>query len=129
MLQSRFSPKAIGAVMPDVTVTYRNVTIAAKKEPFQFIEFLFRKGAHLLVYGILAALAYSAVAGTGKETAVKVVGILLLTGCIAALDEWNQRMSAARTGAIQDVWIDMAGACGGLLVCLLRFAGKRPAGQ
>jgi VanZ family protein len=80
-----------------------------------------RKLAHLLEYAILAALAWRAATRARVELA------MLIAVTVAALDEYRQSLSAARTGSAWDVAIDLTGAVFGLLaahVIARRFASR-----
>jgi VanZ family protein len=75
-----------------------------------FVNVLFRKTVHLVAYGIHGALAWVALRRN--------VPALLLTGCVAAIDEWCQAMTANRTGTAGDVLLDLAGAVLALVVVI-----------
>lgn len=75
-----------------------------------------RKTAHLVVYGILAALTWRA----DRRWAV-VLSVALL---VAGTDEWLQSRTATRTGSPWDVALDLAGASGVRWLCH-RFQARR----
>ena len=68
-----------------------------------------RKTAHVVVYGILAALAWRA-----DRRWFVVIGIGVL---VAATDEWMQSRTATRTGSPWDVLLDVAAAAGVWWLC------------
>jgi len=105
--------------LPSVTIKYRTSTIHAKSDPYRFVEFIFRKSAHLFMYAMLAVWAYVASIPYRFRRGWKAVAILAFVLLIAVLDEWNQSFGGERTSAIQDVWIDMIGGVIGLLVASL----------
>jgi len=112
--------------MPDVKIHYRTSTIHAQTAPFHFIEFIFRKSAHLFVYAVLAILSYMALLPGRMRWGWKCLAILLFVAVIALLDEWNQSVTPQRTSAIQDVGIDLIGASFGLVLAgLFRYLNKR----
>jgi VanZ family protein len=86
-----------------------------------FANYLFRKATHLVVYGILGALAWRA--GRGRFVA------LALCLLVASADEWRQSESAARSGSVWDVLLDLAGAAIAVFIAVpwLRawFAARR----
>ncbi len=117
-LKENFTKEQFREKLPNVTLRYRTSEINAKQSPFQFIEFLFRKGAHLFIYGMLAVLAFIAMHPYKEKTFAKVILILLFVALVAMTDEWNQSTSQMRTGAIQDVGIDLLGATIGLMLII-----------
>ncbi|CAM4321466.1 VanZ family protein [Paenibacillus alkaliterrae] len=105
--------------LPDMTITYRTRTIHSHTNPYQFIEFLFRKGAHLFVYAVLAAILFMLMRSLNPRRWLRAIAVTLAVGlAVPALDEWNQLNSGHRTGNVTDVWLDFAGGCIGILVCL-----------
>jgi VanZ family protein len=66
-----------------------------------------RKLGHLVAYGILGALAWRADR--------RVLVALWITLLVAATDEWQQSMTATRTGSPWDVLLDLGGAWLGTL--------------
>lgn len=118
-LQNHFSQEAMRKAIPDITVRYHHAVIEARNEPFRFVEFLFRKAAHLFTYAMLGAFAYAALLSYDWKRLYKLFAAEGYTVLIASLDEWNQSMSAQRTSAIQDVAMDAVGGCIGLLLAIL----------
>jgi len=68
----------------------------------RWLHIALRKLAHLVAYGILAALAWRA----DRRWEV----IMLIVVAVAAVDETMQSRSAHRTGSVVDVGIDLVGA-------------------
>lgn len=105
--------------LPDVTIKYRKSIINSQASPYHFIEFLFRKGAHLFVYAAFAAIFYLFVRSFNRRRWFRSIMLtLVVVIAIPAMDEWNQLSSEHRTGNATDVLLDFAGGCAGLLVCL-----------
>ena len=67
-----------------------------------FIEFLLRKGAHVLTFGALAFAAYIII----RRISVAFV----LTVALAIADEYHQSLTGGRTPTIHDVMLDSFGA-------------------
>jgi VanZ family protein len=67
-----------------------------------FANYLCRKATHLVVYGILGALAWRA-----DRRLTIALGVCLL---VASIDEWRQSEAAARSGSAWDVLLDLTGA-------------------
>ncbi|WP_260182350.1 VanZ family protein [Paenibacillus baekrokdamisoli] len=118
-MKSLISEQKLAKVVPSVTVHYHHATIVAKKEPYRYIEFLFRKSAHLFVYAMLGAI-FCALLSTLKQRGYRIMGIVFLyVLTISSLDEWNQARVTMRTSAIQDVIVDLVGGCIGITAVLL----------
>ncbi|OBZ11217.1 MULTISPECIES: VanZ family protein [Bacillales] len=118
-LRSHFNYDQLVRWLPDMTITYRASVINSHDRPYSFIEFLFRKGAHLFVYATFAAMLFMFLrALTRGRWFISIVLTLLVAVAVPALDEWNQLGSDERTGNATDVVLDFAGGCAGLLVCL-----------
>ncbi|MDQ8739294.1 VanZ family protein [Paenibacillus sp. LHD-38] len=118
-LLTHFNYHQLKSWLPDMTITYRTSVIQSQVDPFRFIEFLFRKGAHLFVYATLAALLFMFLRSlTRGRWFLSIIITLLIAIAVPAMDEWNQLGSNERTGNATDVVLDFAGGCAGLLVCL-----------
>ena len=91
-------------------------------EPFFYINYMVRKGGHILAYGILAALNYRALKGLtpGWRLRWSVVAVLL-AGVLACIDEFRQSGAVSRTGTVADVGFDL---CGAILSQLVARRGK-----
>ncbi len=77
-----------------------------------FHDFIFKKMAHMFVYGVLYFLLHRAILVTFREKVSKSVWALalLLTFVYAASDELHQMFVPGRYGTIRDVGYDMLGA-------------------
>ncbi|WP_158630188.1 VanZ family protein [Cohnella sp. AR92] len=96
-------------VVPDISFRYHNGIVSGKDNPYGFIEFFIRKGAHMFEYGLLGLLLYLLLYrmnGKGKRS----VGALALAVAVALADESNQSHVANRTSTILDVGVDLLGA-------------------
>ena len=76
-----------------------------------FIEFLLRKGAHVFIFGALAAAVYYAIR--------KFTLALIITVALAFIDEFHQSLTGGRTPTIHDVMLDSFGAAVALLFIFL----------
>lgn len=77
-----------------------------------------RKLAHMAEYAVLALLWFWAiVVRTGRPVRAAWIALLVCLACAVA-DETHQAIVPARTGSLQDVAIDVAGAAGALLIAL-----------
>ncbi len=105
--------------LPNVTIRYQTSVINSHVDPYRFLEFLFRKGAHLFVYATLSAIMFMFLrAMTRGRIWISILLTLLVALAIPILDEWNQRGSNERTGNATDVMLDFTGGLAGLICCL-----------
>jgi VanZ family protein len=93
-------------------------------EMFKLLHFLFRKTLHVTAYGIAASLNFRAVrAGRAGWTPKWSIIAIALAAIVGALDEWHQTLVPGRTGTIDDVALDTAGAA--LAQLIWRFSASR----
>lgn len=89
----------------------------------KIVDFVIRKWAHLVVFAMLALMFYRAL----SPSRLAFPCAWLLTTLYGALDEWHQTHVHGRTGSLQDVMIDSAGAFLALSAAyyLKNVAGKK----
>lgn len=118
LLRRTLSVEQVKRVLPDVHFRYNGKAYSREVNPYGLIEFLFRKGAHLFMYGLLGAATAFTVKSRWKRAGAPFVVLLSLTAvlAVAVLDEWNQSRSVDRTPAREDVLVDLAGGFLGLAV-------------
>jgi VanZ family protein len=125
-LRSHFEFHQLVRWLPDMTITYNTSRIHSHSNPYHFVEFFFRKGAHVFVYATLAAILFMLLRSFNKKRWLRAVLLTLVVAlAVPALDEWNQLQSVNRTGNTTDVWLDFAGGCMGLLVCFILLGAVR----
>ena len=107
---SRFLAPLVRWIFPAITA-----------ETQQLLLSLTRKGAHVFEYAVLAALAYQALREASNPWRSAGLALALVIS-VAVADETRQATSAARTGSVIDVSIDVAGGAAALL--LLMGIGK-----
>jgi VanZ family protein len=97
------------------------IFFSASSEFIDSIHFLIRKSAHFIFYGILALLALRAFIGSSRKilSSAPIAATVLSVLVIAILDELNQSINPSRTGSLQDVLLDLAGAVFFLLAVFL----------
>lgn len=95
---------------------------------YAFIEFFIRKGAHFVLFGSLASLAYLSLLIDVKSLPVRVTLATLLTFGYAAFDELRQIFTPNRTGLLADVYLDTCGALCFILLTVLVFGWLRKRG-
>ena len=83
---------------------------------FGAVDFLVKKGGHMIGYALLAITIYHALNSSGRSGK----RLMLLSFCLVALyaasDEFHQRFTPGRTATLRDVGVDMAGALIGIAV-------------
>lgn len=88
-------------------------------------EHLVRKTAHFCEYAVFGMLLmknfylYSQRSRGYRQTASRFLPLALAVLAVPFLDETIQLFSPGRSAQISDVWLDMAGACFGLLAAAL----------
>lgn len=89
-------------------IQYWGRTISVEERGYYyFLEFLIRKGAHIVIFGALAIAAYI-------MTKRYILSFFLTVG-LAIIDEFHQSLTGGRTSTIQDVYLDTFGAFTALL--------------
>lgn len=93
-------------------IPYWGTTISVEERGYHaFIEFLVRKGAHVVTFGALAIAAYIMVR--------RISIAFIITGILAVADEYHQSLTGGRTPTVHDVMLDSFGAAMALLVVFL----------
>jgi VanZ family protein len=105
---SRFLVPFLLWLKPDISVE----TVAQ-------IHFFVRKLGHLAEYAILATLLWRAFDKSQRGFQRAAATAFVIAAVYASLDEFHQSFIPSRTGALQDVLIDLCGAMLGLAVCAL----------
>ncbi|PAF31572.1 VanZ family protein [Paenibacillus sp. 7516] len=105
----------IGFTLPNVTINYGEKQYSLQQKPFDFLEFVFRKGGHLFIYAVLAALVYGTLKYRKQSTITAVLFALCVVILIACIDEYIQQFSPNRTASIRDVGVDFVGGCLGII--------------
>nr|WP_238358067.1 VanZ family protein [Cohnella zeiphila] len=116
-LKHALSKETAERIIPNLNIRYDGKSYQRDVNPFGLIEFLFRKGAHLFVYGSLASAAALVLRTFRARESVAVSLSLLAVLIVASLDEWNQRYSSERTPTVQDIFVDLIGGLIGLAIC------------
>ncbi|WP_153730541.1 VanZ family protein [Sporosarcina obsidiansis] len=95
---------------------YWNRSISVEERGYYyFVEFLIRKAAHFLTFGLLAVVIYWLL----PKRPGRWLGAALLTLILACVDEVRQSFTGGRTATLQDVYLDMAGAI--TFLCIVSF--------
>ncbi|MEK0313691.1 VanZ family protein [Cohnella sp. 56] len=121
-MQKHIQEHRLQQAVPNVTIRYNHSEIRAKTDPYKFVEFIFRKGAHLFMYFMLGLFAHLALLPWVKRLMLRVPLALLIVAVFASLDEWNQSFTGDRTPTPLDVLVDLSGAAIGQIVLLIAIA-------
>ena len=76
---------------------------------YHFIEFLIRKGAHVVLFGLVGLTWFLLL--SKLKPFVRLPLTIVLTFLCASLDEYHQSITGGRTPTFRDVLLDVAGAC------------------
>jgi len=89
---------------------FSSISINSNAE-FSWIDFIFKKTAHVVEYAILYWLVYRATTQKGNKTDGRVfLKILIVVVLYALSDEWHQTFVPGREGTLRDVGFDTIGA-------------------
>lgn len=105
--------------LPNITIHYAGHSNNLQKNPYGFVEFVFRKCAHMFVYGTLTLLAYFLIRRRFGKHLLSFLLPLILIVAIASIDEYLQKFSEGRTSSPYDVLLDFTGGCIALLLMIL----------
>jgi VanZ family protein/cyclophilin family peptidyl-prolyl cis-trans isomerase len=93
-------------------------------ETLHLLNAIFRKCAHLVGYGILAALWFRALRGERRGWSWRwAAPAVAIAAAAAGIDEWHQSFVPSRGGTPWDVLLDTAGAL--MATVIIRFMVKR----
>lgn len=106
----------IGVTLPDLHLFYNGHEYSLQQRPYAFIEFVFRKTAHLFVYAVLAVLVYGGLRYKRVRVMTCIITALVIVVIIASIDEYIQQFSPNRTSSIWDVGVDLIGGCCGIAI-------------
>jgi VanZ family protein len=79
-----------------------------------YMDYLAKKGGHLLGYALLGAAALHALRGRGPSPGPGIILSGLLVILHAVFDEWHQKFTPGRTSSAIDVCIDTVGGLIGI---------------
>ncbi len=92
------------------------------------LDFVLRKTAHVVVFGVLVVLIERALHGEGLSWRWSIPTAWLATFAYACSDEWHQTFVEGRSGQVSDVGFDMLGATlAAAVILLVRRSASTPA--
>lgn len=104
------------AVRAGLVVAWAAVIFAASHRPDlrvaedDLVDFVLRKAAHMVVFGVLAVLVARALQDERIGGATTLAAAWVAAVLYAVSDEWHQTFVDGRAGQVSDVGIDAAGA-------------------
>lgn len=99
--------------------TFSSMQVGSASE-FYWKDFIVKKTAHLIEYGVLAILLYRALINSGIEKKRAIIYSVLVAMFYGLTDEFHQSFTPSREPRIRDVVIDTLGAILGI-VGLLKY--------
>ncbi|HEY3374392.1 MAG TPA: VanZ family protein [Candidatus Aquicultor sp.] len=93
-----------------------------RKDPVNFIHFWIRKGAHVIMYGILGLSLLLVLGRYIRTERTRYLAAGFGVTLVAGFDEFNQTFVGDRTGMFRDVLVDLAGF---ILFALAFYLAKR----
>jgi len=80
-------------------------------------DFVVKKTAHVIEYGIFAVLLYRALRSEGVEKINAGLAAILVSVIYGASDEFHQGFTPGREPRVRDVVFDTIGAIAGIYIC------------
>ncbi|WP_303964771.1 VanZ family protein [Sporosarcina ureae] len=112
-LENVLPNKPFEAALSALYIPYWDTTISIEgRGYYYFVEFLLRKGAHFVLFGLLAVGVFLSLPSRLPRFMIASIFTLLL----ACADELKQYLTGGRTATFRDVLLDMAGALTFLLI-------------
>ncbi len=124
-LERSFSAEQAGTFLPKLDFSYNRHEYDTAADPYDVMEFIFRKSAHLFVYAVLAGLAWSLQRAYRVYPPILLFNVVALTLLVACGDELNQQFSTMRTPNPEDVLIDLIGGSLGVFILYAVSTGLR----
>ena len=102
-LKQWFPSEPFKSLLSTLQIPYWGRIISVEERGYYyFLEFLIRKGAHILTFGALAIAAFI--------MTKRYLLSFIMTSVLAGIDEFHQSLTGGRTPTIQDVYLDTFGA-------------------
>ncbi|ADU31897.1 VanZ family protein [Evansella cellulosilytica] len=104
----------------DISFQYGDSEVSLEtRSPAAFVEFFLRKGAHLVVFAILAILSYRVFYYMKAHQGIASLGAWTFVTLYAAIDELRQHFHPYRSGMIEDVVLDSIGGLLGIAIIVV----------
>lgn len=95
--------------------TFSSMQVGSTSE-FYWKDFIFKKSAHIIEYGILAVLIYRALTNSGINRKKAFIYSVVIASLYGVSDEFHQSFTPGREPRFRDVAIDAVGATISLVI-------------
>lgn len=129
ILRRLLAGEPFAGLLAPIRFTYAGEKISVDALSYAgFVEFFIRKGVHFVLFGSLGVLLYLALRPYCQGWGLTFLLSLALTFGFASFDELRQTITVNRSGLLEDVFLDTAGALCLLLIYQLieKIFRKRP---
>lgn len=108
-----------------VSFTYGDSVVSLEtRSPASFVEFFIRKGAHVVVFGVLGILAFRLFNLFCAYAKTVCLSMLIVAG-YSIFDEFRQSLHPGRSGMIEDVVLNSFGGVIGISISLLFISYRK----
>ena len=97
------------AALPEMEIRYPGKVYNSRREPVLFVQLVFRKIVHVVLYGTGGLLFLGALGASGLRGARGWAAAVVMVAAAGAYDECRQAGAEGRSGLPQDVALDLAG--------------------
>jgi len=116
MLKEWLPGKPLNSLLSFLHIPYWGIQVSIEERGYYaFIEFLIRKGTHVVTFGLLAIATYI--------MTKRIVWSFIIVLIIAVIDELHQSLTSGRTAAYEDVILDGFGAFMALAIIVILKKG------
>ncbi|OXM13726.1 VanZ family protein [Paenibacillus herberti] len=115
-LQRQLNTETVKRLLPPMSFHFKGQLYMSSFNPYDVLGFLVNKSAHLLIYAVLAGIAWSLLRMYKVSNGLAAFIALSLTVLIACLDEYNQQFYLSSTASPENVLIDLIGGSLGVIV-------------
>ena len=112
-----------------VVIFFASSTSGSDIPDFGFLDFVTKKGGHLLGYALLGAALLHAWKGSNPVSRSGIFKALITAVLYASFDEWHQSFTPGRNPSIQDIGIDIAGSILGIAILAYLYKSRRVSGR
>lgn len=117
---SRLNPERLRSLLGLIEFTYAGSTVSLEAMGLDgLLRFLFRKAAHVMLYGMLGYFLFLGIRSISKRVGFVISTTLLTVIAVASLDEYQQSLTPTRSGLIEDVILDSAAGLIGIVFAWL----------
>ncbi|AOM83755.1 VanZ family protein [Salisediminibacterium beveridgei] len=119
-ITSRLNPERLRSLLGMIEFTYAGSIVSLEAMGLDgLLRFLFRKAAHVILYGMLGYFLFLGIRSISKRVGFVISTALLTVIAAASLDEYQQSLTPTRSGLIEDVILDSAAGLIGIVFAWL----------